>query len=196
MTGGTFVFVNGRFNSGLSKMADLPTGVTVSRLSDAMSNNAELLEKHLARHTTFENDVFLALNTALFQDGLFVHVTKGTVVEQPIQVVFVTTSENAPTMAFGRNLIVADESSQVTMAEVHVGLGTTPFLASSVTEIIAGDNANVDHYRVTREGETVRQRIFHGIDPRPAGTRLQRTQFRRHDRRCPRTQRRNSLAWR
>ncbi len=152
-TGGTFVFVNGHFDRSLSSVGELPAGVTVGSLAEAIAADAGLLEQHLGRHAKFDEDVFLALNTALMRDGLFVHVPKGLVVEQPIQVVFVTTSEPSATMSFARNLIVADESSQVTIAEVHVGLGTTPFLASSVTEVVAGDNANVDHYRVTREGE-------------------------------------------
>ncbi len=161
-TGGTFVFVNGHFDKGLSKTGQLPAGITVGSVAEAVSANAGLLEQHLARHATNEQDAFLALNTALMRDGLFVHVPKGLVVEQPIQAVFVTTSESDPTMAFSRNLIVADESSQVTVVEVHVGLGTIPFLASSVTEIVVGDNATVDHYRVTREGELPDNGFFVG----------------------------------
>jgi Fe-S cluster assembly protein SufD len=59
----------------------LPKGVEVSKLSEAPR---ELLEAHLARYASFQNNAFVALNTANFQDGLLIRIPKGAVIEEPI----------------------------------------------------------------------------------------------------------------
>ena len=40
---------------------------------------------------TFNDRPFAALNTALFEDGAFVTIADGRVIEQPIQIVFLST---------------------------------------------------------------------------------------------------------
>ena len=50
------------------------------------------------------------------------HIPKGTVVEEPIYLLFVSTADDAPSMSHPRNLIVAEEDSQATFVEDYVSL--------------------------------------------------------------------------
>src|ERR1017187_9993283 len=45
------------------------------------------VEQYLARYAGYQNSAFVALNTANFEDGLFIHIAKGAVIEEPIELV-------------------------------------------------------------------------------------------------------------
>ena len=82
---------------------------------------------------------FAALNTAFVEDGAYVHVPSGALVEQPICLLFVSTGDDAPSMSHPRNLIVVEEDSQVTIVEDYVSLDGGAVFCNTVTELVAGD---------------------------------------------------------
>src|SRR5262249_37886520 len=59
------------------RIPQLPNGVIVCGLSEAMKNHATLVEPHLARHADWRKHPFVALNTAFLRDGLFVCIPRG-----------------------------------------------------------------------------------------------------------------------
>ena len=116
------VFVNGHFARELSLLGKLPDGVKVSGLAAEISSNPEAIEPHLGRYLDVRRDAFCALNTAFVEDGAYVHIPRGTLVEEPIYLLFVSTADDAPSMSHPRNLIVAEEDSQATFVEDYVSL--------------------------------------------------------------------------
>ncbi len=146
------VLLNGRFVPGLSAVSDLPDGVRVSSLLETLRTDADAIAPHLARHATDPENAFTALNTALHHDGACIQVPRGVVLDRPIHVVCATMPGAEPVMTHPRMLVVAAAESQVTVVESHIGLGDGPYFANTVTEIVTGDNAHVDHYKVVREG--------------------------------------------
>jgi len=90
------VFVNGRFVPGLSLIPKLPAGVTVSSLAAEIARNPGAIEKHLGRYLDMQRDAFGALNTAFLEDGAYVHIAKGVVLESPVAVLFVSTEQDSP----------------------------------------------------------------------------------------------------
>ncbi|MCU1219020.1 MAG: sufD [Candidatus Angelobacter sp.] len=151
--GSHLVFINGLFSKELSTVAALPKGVTVGSLAAHLKNDPASVEQHLGRYLNTQRDRFAALNTAFIEDGVFVYVPRGVVVEAPIYVLYVTIPGATPTMNHPRNLIVAEENSQVTVVEDYVSLGESITFSNAATELVAGDNANVSHYMIVREGE-------------------------------------------
>lgn len=147
------VFVNGLFSHELSNVAALPKGVTIGSLAAQLKNDTGGLEPHLGRYLNTQRDAFAALNTALIEDGVYVHIPRGVVVETPIYVLYVTVPGATPTMNHPRNLIVAGENSQVTVVEDYVSLGEGTTFSNAATELVAGDNANVSHYMIVRESD-------------------------------------------
>jgi Fe-S cluster assembly protein SufD len=147
------VFVNGLFSQELSIVTKLPKDVTVRSLAAQLKNDPASVEQHLARYLNIERDAFAALNTAFVEDGVYVNVPRGAVIESPIYVFYVTVPGATPTMNHPRNLIVAHENSQVTVVEDYVSLGEGITFSNAATELIAGDNANVSHYMIVREGD-------------------------------------------
>lgn len=147
------VFVNGHFASELSRLPDLSKGVWARNLARDIDSAEGAVEDFFGKDLDFQRDAFAALNTALFEDGISIEIQPGVVVENPIYALFVTVPGATPTMNHPRNLIVAHENSQVTVVEDYVSLGEGITFSNAATELVAGDNANVSHYMIVREGD-------------------------------------------
>src|ERR1700722_17578475 len=148
------VFVNGNFSATLSSFASLPSGVKVNSLAAQIEKDPVSVERHLGRYLNIQRDAFSALNTAFAGDGGYVHVARGTVVDGPIHLLFVSTgnsSEQSPLMSHPRNLIVADAESEVTVVEDYISLDESVSFCNTATELVAGDGAIVSHYMLERE---------------------------------------------
>lgn len=161
------VFVNGKYAPELSFANRLPKGVKAGSLAELLTMNPQWLEGHLAQYARYLNNSFVALNTALMEDGAFVHIARGAVIEEPLYLLFISTEPREPSVTHPRNLIVAEESSQAKIVESYVGFnsrageeshraatGGCPYLTNVVTEIAAAPNAILDHYKLQRESES------------------------------------------
>src|SRR5262249_13389761 len=94
------VFRNGRFGPAPSSLQELPSGVEVLSLKDALRREPAALEPHLARVADPGATPFAALNTAFLEDGVFVRLAAGTVVAAPIHLLFFSTNAGAPTVSY------------------------------------------------------------------------------------------------
>lgn len=146
------VFVNGRFSRTLSSLSGLPDGIKVTSLSEAFRTDAATLEKHLAQHAEYQTHAFRALNTAFIDEGAFIHIPKGKIVERPIHVVYVTAGHGS-IVSHPRNLIVVESQAQATIVETYAGLHGGTYFSNVVSEVVAADGASVFHYKVVRESD-------------------------------------------
>jgi Fe-S cluster assembly protein SufD len=153
LAGIQLVFINGRYLQELSSLKSLPKGITVSSLAKGLSENRDLIESHLASYANFQEDAFLALNTAFMEDGAFVHIHNGTVVEEPIHLLYITTAGDAPTITNPRNLILAEDNSQASVVEHYVSVHEGVYFSNVVTEIMVGSNAALSHFMIERESK-------------------------------------------
>ena len=145
------VFVNGHFAPELSTLAPLPKGVQATSLAGALGEIPELVQSHLGRYTSYEEQGFAALNTAFMQDGAFLYVPENTVVEDPIHLLFITNPGKDPAVSHPRNLVVAAANSQVSFIESYAGTGSQVYLTNAVSEVVAGENTVVEHCKIARE---------------------------------------------
>ena len=145
-----FVFVNGSLSPELSDASGLPPGVRVRSLA---AGGLDAVAAHLGRLARFESNAFAALNTAFLRDGAVIEVDGGVVLDRPIHLLFVSSSEAVPVLSQPRVLIAAGAGSEVRVVESHAGVGDVPYLSNTVTEVSAADNAVVDHYTVVRQAD-------------------------------------------
>ena len=180
----TLVFVDGQFAPELSTGAGgaggerpLPPGIEVTSLAAVLAREPRRVTPWLGRHTSFQDQPFVALNTAFLHDGAVVLLPRGAVLERPVHLLYLSTpfpvapvrrsrhggagagaravaaakpAVPAPaTVSYPRNLIVAGEGSQLTVVETYAGEGA--YFTCGVTELVAGPGAVVDHYKVQRE---------------------------------------------
>jgi len=159
--GPRLVFADGRYVPELSSFAGLPDGVYAGSLAAALKAgpSGALARAHLARHAHWRDSAFAALNTAFLADGAFVHVPAGCVLAQPLEVVFVATDggSDEPTVAHPRGLIVVERGAQAAVVETYTSLGDRVHWTNAVSEVVVGEGARVEYYRVQREG----RRAYH-----------------------------------
>jgi Fe-S cluster assembly protein SufD len=147
------VFINGRYSPELSSLRPLPNGVKIGNLAQALTSHRSLVEPHLAQYADYQKDAFSALNTAFMEDGAFVYITKGTVLQEPIHVLYISTANTDPIMIHPRNLIIMDEDSQATVVEDYASLGSDVYFSNVVTEAVVGENSALSYYVIERESK-------------------------------------------
>jgi Fe-S cluster assembly protein SufD len=140
----------------------------------------EPAEAHLAKYAAFDQNAFVALNTAFLGNVTVLEIPRNAVIEQPIEITYVAQAllpavsrlvstpvgerdtessvgrsadaagiSACATVAHPRTLIIVGEGAQCTIVETYKGTGT--YFTNAVTEIVVGDRAVVDHYKVQQE---------------------------------------------
>jgi Fe-S cluster assembly protein SufD len=119
----------------------------------------------LGRASSASPDAFTVLHDAFLAGGAFVKVPAGVVVERPIVVLH--WSDGAGRASFPHTLVVAEESSEVTVLD-RFGSPDVEHLVDGVVELLVGDNAHVRYLSVQEHGPStwslVLQRAHVGRD--------------------------------
>jgi Fe-S cluster assembly protein SufD len=142
------VFVNGHYQPHLSKLALLPDTVIVGTLAEALQNHPHLVEAHLGQYAAIHGEGLSALNTAVMEDGFFVYMPTGTVLEQPLHVLFLSRDGH---LTQPRNLIIAEQRTHAGIIEHFASLDDSAGFTNSVTEIAAHQDSAIHHYKLQEE---------------------------------------------
>jgi Fe-S cluster assembly protein SufD len=144
--------LNGRFSAELSRLNNLPRGVRAGSLAAAVSEHADVVPRYYGQLADYQSRAFVALNTALAADGAYLYIPEGTVLEQPVEILFLSAGDSASVeMTNARLLIVAAERSQARIVETYAALRNGVYFTNAVTEIVAAESAIVDHYKIQQE---------------------------------------------
>ena len=106
-----------------------------------------MVRRYYGKLARTSKDAINALNTMLCQDGLFVYVPRGVVVERPIQVVGVLRS-HVDLMVNRRVLVVLEDGAQAQILFCDHALDDRNFLSTQVTEVFVGENAHLQLYEL------------------------------------------------
>jgi len=147
------VFVNGILAPELSTPGTVVRGVAVRSLGEALKADGGAVEAHLGRYARTERQAFTALNTALWEDGAIVEIGRNAVPGQPIHLVFLSAGNGQPWASHPRVLILAERGSQAAVIEHYTGAAGSRYFTNAVTEIVLGEGAILDHYRIQDESE-------------------------------------------
>tara|TARA_B110000196_G_C21128638_1_gene657290 strand:- start:593 stop:2047 length:1455 start_codon:yes stop_codon:yes gene_type:complete len=128
-----------------SKLAEL--GIIFCSISEAIKEHPELVKKYLGTVVPARDNFFAALNAAVFSDGSFCYIPKGS--KCPMELSTYFRINEAGTGQFERTLLIADEGSYVSYLEGC----TAPQrdenqLHAAVVELIAMDNAEIKYSTV------------------------------------------------
>ena len=147
------VFRNGVLRNDLSLLAGLPVGVIAIDLAEAIADAkyGELIREHLARSADYNAHAFTALNTAFVSSGAFILIRKGTELEAPLHLNFISDPSAPEPANFPRVLIIAEENSGATVIESYASISDAAYFTNAVVEIVLKDGARLEHYRVQRE---------------------------------------------
>lgn len=144
------VFVNGIYSENLSEVGELPVGVVLGSLNKLVKENPKLINGYINKLSKIDN-AFNALNTAFASDGLVLIVPDGKIVEKPIQILYLNSSDKELVLAMPRNLIVAGKNSQVSVITNYRGFGEKIYFSNIITEVFVDEYAIVDLCKVQNE---------------------------------------------
>lgn len=122
-------------------------GIIFCSISEAVKEHPELVRKYLGSVVPHSDNLYAALNAAVFSDGSFVYIPKGVRCPMELSTYFRINTQN--TGQFERTLIIADEGSYVSYLEGC----TAPKrdenqLHAAVVELIAMENAEIKYSTV------------------------------------------------
>ncbi len=123
------------------------SGVIFCSFGEAVHEHPDLVRQYLGSVVPASDNYFAALNSAVFSDGSFVYIPKGTKCPMELSTYFRINAAN--TGQFERTLIIADEGASVSYLEGC----TAPKrdenqLHAAVVELIALDNASIKYSTV------------------------------------------------
>lgn len=142
------VFVNGFWQE---KYAVLPAKVQL--IPFAQAEREGKVQNYFAKNLNLEKEYFDALNTAFAQNGYFLHIPAGAVLDKPLVVYHLNSGEN--TAYLQRNIVVAEKSSEVQIINLYLAKGESTSFVNEVTEIFVAENARVNFYKLQNEKNKV-----------------------------------------
>ncbi|MFI4923385.1 MAG: Fe-S cluster assembly protein SufB [Burkholderiales bacterium] len=127
------------------KLAEL--GIVFCSFSEAVQEHPELVKKYLGSVVPPTDNFFASLNSAVFTDGSFCYIPKGTKCPMDLSTYFRINTQDSG--QFERTLIIAEEGASVSYLE---GCTAPKFdtnqLHAAVVELIALDNAEIKYSTV------------------------------------------------
>lgn len=122
-------------------------GVIFCSFGEAVQEYPDLVRKYLGTVVPHTDNIFAALNAAVFSDGSFVYIPKGVRCPMELSTYFRINAEN--TGQFERTLIVADDESYVSYLEgCTAPMRDENQLHAAVVELIALENAEIKYSTV------------------------------------------------
>ncbi|MET3652417.1 Fe-S cluster assembly protein SufD [Dyella japonica] len=155
--GPLLVFVNGVFREELSRIGQLPAGLSLLPLSKALQGDAEPLRFALSRHYREGGDVFARLNAALAADGVVLRVAAGAKITQTVRLLFIGAPAEQALAWHVRHVIELGEGAELSLVEQHVTAGAHQNLGTQVTDIVLRQGAKLRHVALqdVSEGSTL-----------------------------------------
>ena len=147
-----FVFIDGMFSPELSNTGTMPTGMIAGSLAEQLKKHPDTIQSYINHFIMGDENTFAMLNTAFLWDGAFISIPHGSVLDIPIQLLFVATNRDEVFAAQPRNLIIAGDDSQLKIVETYIGLAKNVYLTNAITEISLGDHSIVEHDKFQGEG--------------------------------------------
>ena len=142
-----YFVVNDAFYTKEQPNVPLPEGVIFGSLKDVASRHPELVKKYYGKLADTSKEGLVAFNTMFAQDGVFMFVPKGVVVEKPIQLVNILRAD-VNFMVNRRIVIVLEDGAQAKLLVCDHAMDNVNFLSTQVVEVFVGENAVFDLYEL------------------------------------------------
>jgi Fe-S cluster assembly protein SufD len=116
------VLIDGRFAPGLSTMEGLPAGVWLGSTAEALSQRPDLVRSRFESPSVDSARPFAALNAAFFADGFVLDVAPDVTLDQPIEIMHLSSGEGGASF-HTRSLVSVGAGSRVSVLENFAGNG-------------------------------------------------------------------------
>lgn len=139
--------VDGRLAPELSFVGELPAGVWLGSMAEAIATRPGFVRPRLEASSVDPGRPFAALNAAFFEDGFVVEIAPGTVLDRPIDIVHF--SSGAGGSLHTRSLVMAGAGSRASMIERFTGSGG--YWRNDIVELRLADGAELTRATLVEE---------------------------------------------
>lgn len=139
------VFINGHYQEDLSDLGDLWQAASVRPLANHLMANMDRVSE--LKHG---GDGITLLNTALMRDGFVLSIPAGIEIDDPIEIVHISTNANRAA-AHIRHLVEMGEGASATVFERFVG-DDSGYWVNSLLQARITEGATLNHIRLQEEG--------------------------------------------
>jgi Fe-S cluster assembly protein SufD len=147
MSTSLYFVVNDAFYTKAQPKVELPEGVLMGSLKEMAQTHPELVSKYYGKLAKTSEDGVTAFNTTFAQDGVFLYIPKGVVVERTIQLVNILRGD-VDFMVNRRVLVVLEDGAQAKLLVCDHAQDQVNFLTTQVIEIFAGKDSVFDMYEL------------------------------------------------
>lgn len=152
------VFINGQCEDALSDISGLPEGVMLNSVSNEICNRSKPLSKWF-KHKQHNEQLFSALNNALFNDGVYLHLNPSVKLDLPIDIIYINTNQSSSFLHEGsmiqtHNIIDLDEGASASLVEHFISSeknNNEKYFLNNLTEINLAEGSKLQHTRLQDE---------------------------------------------
>lgn len=145
VSGPRLVFVNGTLRTDLSRLDDLPAGLSVQSLAQVLASEPDALRPALSKRHLAAGDAFAQLNAAFATDGAVLRVAAGARIETPVHLCFVGAAAEGDVTWHLHNVIELGEGAELSVVEHHTTSGAHAHLGTLLADITLGEGARYRH---------------------------------------------------
>jgi len=140
------VFVNGYFSSALSRISNIPEGLSIETLqSDLSAVHSE--------NEAFQENPFNLLVAAFSREGVHVRVKKNRQVRHPVHILSVSSGSKQASFFAQKNKIVLEAQSELTVIEQHISLEDSAGFQTRHIQMQVEENSRLDYYNFQNENK-------------------------------------------
>ncbi len=142
------IFVNGKLSKRLSD-TEFENGINFYDLSD-IRQNINLTSK-ISKIAKSSEHIFVALNSALFQDIAFIKISSQ--ISQPVNIINIISNDNKQKIVLPRIYFEVEENINVELIESYVNFAEVTQFVIPVTEVKLNPKSSLNHFRIQSENE-------------------------------------------
>ena len=144
--------VNGRVITGTSDRYDLPEGVRIQLLSEALAQPEAWLMEQLEETLANPIDSLDLLNLALATDGWILTIDERVTLDKPIHIQYLNTPPNQHSMML-RHMVCIGAHAKAHIIENFAGTGDHAYWQDSRSHIHVSDHATLAHTLIQMQGK-------------------------------------------
>ena len=149
-----FFLINDMLHTDNIPQVDLPKGVYIGSLKEFAVKYPDICEKYYGKAAKLEKNTIAAFNTMFAQDGFVMYIPDNVVLEKPVQLINILTS-NVDLLVNRRLLVIAGKNAQAKLLACDHAVTDKKYLATQVTEIFAEENAHIEFYELEENSNRV-----------------------------------------
>jgi Fe-S cluster assembly protein SufD len=145
------VFLNGSYSEALSKIISPESEVKIKTLTQAFKSDSEAITSYLDKVLRPESDPFAAMNSAFWQEGLFIHVPENANVTKPVFLLHVNDAGKEQVIVQTRVLGILEKGSQLSVVEKFDSIGESPVFHNFSEEWIVKEKSHLEYCKVQND---------------------------------------------